>query len=995
MKKSTTLLSALLPLVNCLFAQTNITGTVRNAHNEPLPGVTIQVRDAPVGTTTNNAGAFFIRIMPGQNILIFKLLGHKTLELDIAGKTVVDVVLEESASGLDEVLVIGFGEQSKRRITGAISSVNEEAFENVSVPVFQRALQGQMPGVVLTNASGGLDAESIIRIRGTGSISAGNQPLIVVDGIILSDRPGSWTMGYPTNPFVGINANDIASVEVLKDAAAAAIYGSRGSNGVILVTTKTGAYYRRPKVNIGYYAGFSEITKRYDLLDGPEYAALFNAAVINAGGDSSWLYSSPATEPSTDWQDLLLRKGFVQELNVSVSGGTPSSKYYVGATFRDEDAYLRTIGLKRYSLRVNFGQRLGEKVSLGLSFNPSRVVDQRAGNQFKGSAFGRATWFSPNVNPYDENGDITRDEIVTSNGWEWGTANPVVVLKDQWILLTTSKMLTNANLSWAILPKLRFRSDFGVEFNQEVESRKFGKATDFGYPDGWADELNQQVFNYNWSNQLDWSIYQNHAHEMAATFGMQLARESFHGSYAEASSFPDDRFTGLGYAARGKDVNSWTTESAFVGWFARVNYEIKSKYLLDFTARYDGSSRFGSENRYGFFPAFAAGWILSEEPFFKIKGIDFLKLRSSIGLTGNADIGDFTYRSFVNYGPEYLEQPGFIIQSLENESLTWEKNLQWDAGMDFGFWKNRLHGSIDYFIKKTRDLLLGVPVPATNGVSFLTQNVGRVRNQGFEFLLAADVLRGNFQWTIQVNGATLKNEILKLADNDRNGADDDFVTNSRMLYRTGQSIGSFFLVEYAGVNPANGDALFYNLMDSIVTTASASSRKIVGKAIPYFTGGFTNTFRFKNFDLSVFFHFKTGHKIYVEHDQLYIGHNMASSNNQLKSQLNAWTGANPSTDVPQARLFVTNGSQPSTRYLEEANYLRLNHLTFGYTFNKLGRWETALRVFAAAQNLLTITGFSSPDPDVEFYSPDDSGQGAVRYNLPSARTYTFGFDMNF
>jgi TonB-linked SusC/RagA family outer membrane protein len=477
---------------------------------------------------------------------------------------------------------------------------------------------------------------------------------------------------------------------------------------------------------------------------------------------------------------------------------------------------------------------------------------------------------------------------------------------------------------------------------------------------------------------------------------VQLTKESFHGSYADAGGFASDQNTSLGDALRFEYADSWTTESAYVGWFARINYAIQRKYLLDFTARYDGSSRFGEANRYGFFPAISAGWILSEEPFFKVKGVDFLKLRSSVGLTGNADIGDFAYLSSTSFAPKYLNEPGFIIQSYGNKDLTWEKNLQWDAGLDFSLWKNRLRGSLDYFIKDTRDLLLNAPVPATNGVSFLIQNVGTVRNQGFEFSLSADILRGAFQWTVQVNGATLKNEVLKLADNDGDGTDDDFVTNNRMLYRRGESVGSFFLVEYAGVDPANGDALFYDLEGNMLANeAPSSNRKIAGKSIPSFTGGFTNTFRFKNFDFSAFFHFKTGHKIYLEHNQFYIGNNMLDGLNQLKGQLNAWTPTNPITDVPQARLGVVNGSQPSTRYLDPADYLRLSHLTFGYTFNKLGDWKSQLRLFAAAQNLLTITNFSGLDPDGEFYPADDSGQGAVRYNLPAARTCTFGFNLEF
>ena len=969
-------------------AQTRtVTGRVTDLQDNPLSGATLLLKDNTVGTATDAAGAFSLPVPEGYNVLVVRYVGYATQEIQIGGQSRIVIRMQERITGLEEVMVIGFGEQSRRRITSASSSVNEEAFENVSVPVFQRALQGQMPGVVLTNASGGLNAESIIRIRGVGSISAGNQPLFVVDGLILAARPDNY-LGVSTNPLIGLDPNDIASINVLKDAAATAIYGSRGSNGVILIRTKRGQYNHRPKTNIGYYAGFSEISKKHRLLNGQEYAGLWNQAAHNAGYDpisNPDMFYDVETQPSVDWQELLLQKGFVQEASASTSGGSANTRYYVGGSFRAEDGYLRTTGIKRYSIRANIEQMIGEKVRAGLSISPSRTLDNRTGNQWAGAAWGATAWFPPNVEALDENGDCRRDPLIGFPG------NPCVVLEDQHIEGVTSQVLANAHLSWSPLPNLKFKTELGIESYQVQSSARFGAATWFGAPNGVGSFRNMQVFNYNWANLATWEQQWAERHSLEITAGIQLTKDSFKGQSAGAGGFADGRLQSLGAAAIPFDANSFQTEAAFLGYLARVNYTFRNRYLLDVSARYDGSSRFGEANRYGFFPALSAGWIISEESFFEWKGVDFLKLRSSIGLTGNAEIGNDPYRALVDFGAAYGEEPGYLIETLENESLSWEKSLQWDAGLDFSLWKGRLRGSLDYYIKDTKDLLLIQPVPAVNGISFLPRNVGMVRNQGFEFDLSAEILKGDFSWTLKVNGATLKNEVRQLLDQDGDGVQEDIVLNGRMLFRPGLSIGTFYLVEYAGVSPDNGDGLFYDLEGNLTTDAPSSNRKMAGKSLPSFTGGFTNTFRYKNFDLSAFFHFKTGYQIYWESA---LENNMASDNNQRRTQLNAWTPDNRDTDVPQARLFISNGTQESTRYLKDGDYLRLQHLQLGYTFPEIGRGINQLRVFAAAQNLFTFTRFPGLDPDAEFYAPESAALGAVRYNLPAARTYTLGFTID-
>lgn len=981
--------AGLFTLTGALSAQTNnLTGIVVNPTGESIDGAAVLGKSTSVGTFTDSSGNFSIGLPDSVQTLIVQFLGFRTREVPIQGKSNFTIVLTPSASTLDEVVVVGFGTQHQRELTTAISTLSNESIEGVSVPVFQRALQGQLPGVVITNASGGLNSESIIRIRGVGSISAGNQPLFVVDGLILAARPGG-SLGYSTNPLIGLNPNDIASVEVLRDAAAAAIYGARGSNGVVLITTKKGQYNTAPKVNVDYYAGFSEISKRHDLLNGLEYARLWNESALNAGftvADDPDLFLDEETQPNTDWQEFLLRQGFVQEASAQVKGGTKETRYFLGGSFRQEDSYLRTTGIQRYALRANLEQRLGKGWVVGLSLSPSRVIDDRSGNQWPGSAWGATGWFPPNVEALDSNGVCRRDPILGFPG------NPCVVLEDQGIRGITTHILSNLSVSWNPFKSLQLRSELGVESYDLAESSRFGSTSWFGIPSGAASFDNMKVFNYNWTNTISWNPRWQNGHHLSLFAGLQWMKESYQLKGAGVVGFTDDRILELGAAASPSYVYSERSEAAFEGYFLRANYNWKDRYFVTASARYDGSTRFGTNNRYGFFPALSAGWLLSEEAGFQWEGVSHLKLRTSIGSTGNTDIGNDPYRGLVDFNADYNGESGYNIQSLENDNLGWERNTQWNIGLDFGLWKDRISGSVDYYIKDTRDLLLERPVPATNGVNVLLSNVGAVRNQGLELALSGVILPGNFSWNVSLNGATLKNEVLKLVDSDGDGLDEDLILNSRMLFRPGLSIGSFYLVKYAGVDPDNGDALFEDLDGNLVRGALPAHRQVTGNALPSFVGGITNIFRYKGLDLTIFFQFKTGHSIYWESS---LEFNMSDVDNQRRSQLNAWRPDNRDTDVPQARLFQYNGTQASTRYLHRGDFLRLQHLNLGYTLPDRWMKGTSIRLFAAGQNLFTWTKFPGLDPDSEFYAPNSAALGAIRYNMPAARTFTFGCNLSF
>ncbi|MCB0554947.1 MAG: TonB-dependent receptor [Phaeodactylibacter sp.] len=968
----------------------NVRGTALSDSGAPLPGVNVTVAGTTLGSFTDAAGAFQLEVPPAYDTLIFSYTGYEIRRIPIRRNAPMQVVLKPISYELNEVTVIGFGEQNKKTLTGAFSSTCEEAFQNVSVSNWEQALQGRLPGVSITSASGGLDASASIRVRGVGSISAGNQPLIVIDGTVLSGLGGIESLGYLTNPFIGLNTEDIASVEVLKDAAAAGIYGSRGSNGVILITTKSGRYEAKPTVTLNYYAGFSEISERYDLLNGKEYAALWNEAARNVGNTAN-LYDVTA-QPTTDWQSLLLRRGFVQQAQASISGGTANTRFYISGTFRDENGNLITTNFKRYSVRANFEQRIGDKWSAGLSVAPTRVADQRVGNQLGGSPFGWAAWYFPNVEAFHPDGQPIRTPLVTSNGAGGFTGNPLLTAIDQEAEVVTQHLLARGHLQFSPLPGLRLRTEASTEASQENEWKYAGPATFFGRGVGSGSVQQQHIASFQWTNQADWSPLLPAGHRLDLTAGMQLVRTSFEGDYTAGSNFSSDQVRYLNSTAQVEEFFSWHTASAFLGYFSRLHYCWLGRYLLELSGRYDGSSRFGAGRRFGFFPAASAGWILTEEPFLKSAFLDFLKIRTSYGLTGNAEIGDFASRGLVAANNNYLGQPGYLIQSLENRNLGWEKCRQWNAGLDFALWDNRIRGTVDYYIKDTRDLLLEVPAPATNGVSTILENAGAVRNSGLEFELSVDVLRGPLRWTVQLNGATLRNQVLELAGRDGNGEEGDIILNGRNLFRSGEPVGAFYLVKYAGVDPENGDALFYDLEgNKVANHAPAENRQIVGSPIPRFSGGMVQSLQFRGFELSAFFHFKTGHQIYLLHSSL--ENNMTWGDNQLRTQLDAWRPDNRDTDVPQARLWAPNGNQPSTRYLHDADFVRLKNLTLAYTFPAIGKQAAQLRLFASAQNLFTLTRFPGLDPDSEFYPAQQAAQGGVLYNLPASSTYTVGVNL--
>jgi TonB-dependent starch-binding outer membrane protein SusC len=1002
-----------------------VTGKVNSLEDgTPLPGVNIVVKGTTKGSTSDADGTYRVDAS-ANDVLIFSFIGFIPEEVSIGNRSVVNVSLTPDIQHLSEVVVIGYGEQSKRNLTGSVSTISSQDVQNVSVSTVEGVLQGRASGVMVTQTSGELGGGVSLRVRGPSSISASSQPLYVIDGvpIIQAEDRGGSPLGAGTTPsqtpLINLNPNDIASMSILKDADATAIYGARGTNGVVLITTKQGEP-GKTKINLGYYAGIQEETNRYKMLNGQQYSDLWNTAgvnwfesvrpdlrdlLINLGfGQNSrelWFNNNatplifgqplaiqrPDTLPSTNWLDLTHRKGFVQEFNASMSGGDQKTKFFIGGTYRDEESYLLTNELKRYSLRANLSHELSNKLGMQLMINPSRVDNTRIAQGGAGvSPILYATIFYPNVSAVDKKGEPNTN--VSPNPFQQFGSNPLQSVSGNDIKSTNTRVLSNLNFNYKITKDLVFRMENAVDFLQLQEIWKFPVTTVEGRTtNGSNNSRNEQTLNWNINNTFtytkDWKD-----HKLTALAGVSFQEVSTSNFSASGVNFATPALQNLSSASEITSGTGEGTSFAFTSYLARANYLFKNRYLVTLSGRYDGSSVFPQNNRYGFFPAISGGWILSEENFLP-RSISFLKLRSSYGKTGNASgIGDFPSLGLLNTGANYNGQPGIIPSQIENRDLKWETTAQFDVGLEFGLFDNALSGTLAYYHKKTTGLLLGNPVPLTSGFPSVVQNIGEMENKGIEIDLKGSIFsKGAFKWDLGLNIATLQNTVTRL----NQGQD---IISAFSIIREGEPLGAFYLVEYAGVDAANGNALFKDIDGNDTSRYNLAARKIAGKPFPDYFGGITSNMQYKGFDLSVFFQFSQGNEAYSSERSL-LSSNLASIFNQTTDQLDYWTPENRDATVPQPRLFTGNGNQNSTRYLSDASYIRLKTISLGYTLPSSLTKGATIRMYAQAQNLFTITNFEGLDPEVSGNGTQSFAQGVSFFTAPTAKTITFGVNVSF
>jgi len=1025
MKKFLLVLFSLV-IVSATMAQDRVvSGKVTSAEDgSSMPGVNVVLKGTTAGTVTDTDGKYSLSVPVSGSTLVFSFIGLKTMEIAVGERSVVDVQLEADSKQLSEVVVVGYGSQIRQDLTGNIASVKGEVLSSMPVASFDQALQGQAAGVFVEAGNGKLGQGIKVRIRGASSVSASNEPLYVVDGVPITSQSLSSSTAA-TNPLVDINSNDIESVEILKDASAAAIYGSRAANGVVLITTKRGNS-GKTNFNIGYFTGVSSPTGHREWLNTAEFVELFTEA---NGGMTAGLTNrfnrygaAPSTQPSgvpyeswavpgapgyvdTDWEDQAFRDDAgIQQLDLSVNGGNEKTKFFISGGFTNQNGILVANSLDRINGRVNLDHQATEKLSLGISFSLSRTINTKLSDDNAFSTPMQIVALSPMTPVIDPRTGLPSGALDNATGAPNTNFplyyNPLLNIDYSTRETKVFRNFGSAYGAYKILDNLTFRTEFGYDLVSQNEENWFGRETarNQGTPNGSGYNAWTQVVNYTTNNFLRYTNIFQEKHNLEAIAGMSYQESNTKFSSVTGEQYPSNAYRKITSAASIVAGTSTETAFSFVSYFARANYKFKDKYLLALSGRADGSSRFGADNRYGFFPAASAGWILSEESFMAgSKGIfEFLKLRASYGVTGNAEIGNFPSVGLFSGDAGYAGIPGQRPSQLPNPDLRWEQTIQTDIGIDFGILGSRITGELDYYIKNTSDLLLNVNLPGTSGFRTQTRNIGKLENKGIEVVINSQNLVGDFKWNTSFNFARNINSVLDL--------DDQVITGS-FLSRTqeGDPIGIFFGPKYAGVDPANGDALYeiVNSDGSITKTNdyNSATQQTIGDPNPDFIAGLTNNLSYKGVEFIFLFQGVFGNDIYNGGGK-FMSANGDFFDNQTKDQLNRWRQPGDITDVPQARLFEGNGTGESSRYVDDGSYIRLKTITLAYTFpstvlNKIKL--TRLRVYASAMNLLTFTDYEGWDPEVnsDSYSQNNTNQGIDFYSAPQAKTITFGINIGF
>lgn len=995
----------LLCLLCCAFsltamAQTKVQGKVTDTDGESLIGVNILVQGTATGTVTDLDGDYTIDVPSSDAILIFTYTGFETQEIKVGTQSIINVALEEGSQLLDEVVVVGYGSSSKRNLTDNVSKIGGDALENIPISNFQTGMSGRAAGVQVTPNNGKVDAGMNIRVRGTASISAGTDPLYVIDGIPLINIDESSGSAGPLNPLLSLSPTEIASIEILKDASSAAIYGARGANGVVLITTKTGQK-GRPSVSLNVSTGTSSPTNTVEWLNTEQYLEFFREAAANTGEEAyiedlfiDLSGDQPVGFYDTDWNDVTFRDGSQQNVDFSISGGDGKTTYYFGGAYNDTKGIIIGNNLDRLSGRINVSHRLSNRFKAGLNLGVSRTSVDRVSND---NAF---------TTPLQAIAQSPLSPARLPDGTPFtGTLYPNFLLENDFADLNSviRRVTGKAYGEYNILSNLKFNSDFGYDLSYTTEDQFRGSQTPFQSTNGEAYAQTSITESYIFSNYLTLNQELGNSSLLTVVAGMEYNDTDRKFTSVTGTEFPSDDFQTINSAAEITEGEGLITAFNFLSYFGRATFMINDKYVLKASIRRDGSSRFGSNNRFGTFPAVSAGWIISEEDFFGSGNtLSFLKLRASYGQLGNSEIGNFPSR-FLFQGVSYNQRPGIAPTQPGNNDLTWEKSTQTDIGIEFGFLNNRISGELDYYTKNTDGLLFEVPLPGSSGSISINQNIGLLESRGVELVLNTENIVGNdFSWSTSFNIANNNNEIIALPN------DDSDIITGRNINRVGASVLSFYLPEYAGVDPDNGDALYYingeGTGRETTNSIGQANRIVAGQPNPEWIAGLTNTFSYKGIDLTFTFVGEWGASIYNAGGRFQAA-NGNFEDNQSIDQLNRWQNPGDITDVPQARLYGFNGYGHSTRWLDDASFIRLRNLTLGYNIPKtvIDRIGfSAVKVYVSGTNLLTFTDFPGYDPearldsfDADLDEPSGLASGQSFYSAPLAKTFAVGLNINF
>ncbi|MFI5193117.1 MAG: SusC/RagA family TonB-linked outer membrane protein [Chitinophagales bacterium] len=946
-----------------------ISGFVADAQGAALAGVSINLKGSQRGTVTYADGKFKLVVTGRQPVLLFTSVGYEDLEVPVGTQTELTVTLQKSNKALEDVVVIGYGTQRRRDLTGAISSISSDHMNlGGTISNVGQAIQGRAAGVQVQQSDFSPGAGLNIVVRGGNSINTTNQPLFVIDGFI-SDN-GSF-----------INPNDIESIQILKDASAAAIYGARGGNGVVLITTKKG---KSGKVSIEGDAsnGTQSLTYKPDLINGAQYQSIQNAIATENNTTPPFNASFPTA--NTNWFNLATQQATVDNRSVSVSGGDKNSRIYMSGSYLKQVGVLKHTGLDRYSARVGAERTLSDKAKIGANvYAASSSSDaQRYVGDITAPLYGILT-YGPNIPAYNADGSYYR---------YLGKDNPLATLLAP--TNTSMNKLINGNmfLDYDIIPHLTYHISVGGEFSQTTNGQYVPLSLVAGLANGGA--ATEQMFTTErWLvEQYLTYKYTIGSHAFTALFGTTNQKDLLESITAGSKGYSTDQFLNNNLGAGGISYPAPTSnkvEAKLTSYFGRLNYSYNDKLLATFTLRDDISSRFGPNNRHGLFPSGALAYRFTDERFMKRQHIfSSLKARVGYGITGNDRIGNYAFlNTFTNYNTVLAADgpllPGIEPAGLANYALKWESTAQFDAGLDMGFAKGRINATIDFYRKKTTDLLLSVPVGQWWGFSTQLANAGAIQNQGIELSVNTENISAkDFSWNTTFNIAYNRQKTLSLARNvaqiSTNTANPSGVVSAQEFTRLvpGRELGEIYGYKYAGViktgeqytaqpNSKPGDPKYVDVNgDGKITPAD---RTYLGNTNPHWLAGFSNDFHYKGFDLNIFFQGAFGYNLYDMN-------RLVLESTTGKDVLNRWVAStNENTSVPRQGYFLsTYGSYVNSRFVENASYVRLKMVSIGYNFPT--RWLQAvkfvegLRIYASGQNLLTFTKYKGTDPEVNVHA---------------------------
>ena len=1031
-KQAVILLLILIPFAS--FSQTSspsvinskLYGKVVDATNkQPIPGVVVRIKGTTHAVATNSDGEF--NFVTGQKFpytLLVSFIGYDKVELTVNGSPV-QIELKPAVNQLTDVVVVGYGTQKKSDVTGAISSVPKENLNQVSSSV-DNLLRGSAPGVNVTQSSGQPGASASIRIRGGNSITGGNEPLYVIDGFpVYNDNASVATgsgSGAGVNALSTINPSDIESIEILKDASATAIYGSRGANGVILISTKKG---RRGTSDVSYgaYYGQQRITKTLPLLDATQWANLRNDILAGTGQPPSFTADQiAALGKGSDWQSAAFRHAPVQNHELSFTGGDERSRFGLSGNYFSQDGIVLNTNFKRYSIRANYERDISSKFKIGLNSTTSYSTTTGAATNTGSASLSSPNLItniittSPVVPIKDQNGNYNLVNPYTSV-----PSNPINDLLSVINKTNINRSLGNFYGEYTLLPGLKAKVSLGADLLSTKQNYFAGPNTANGYAVvGIASVGNATVNTWLNENTLTYDKIIDNKHFINILAGYTTQKSNGEAATAGSKNFVSSATT---YNSLQSGSQTSTPTSSAYSWalnsyLARINYSYLHKYNFTVSGRADGSSRFGAGNKWGYFPSAGFSWNAVEEDFIKnIKSISAFKVRLSAGETGNQEIGQYqslATLSPVNYDFNSVLITGFAANRLSNPNLKWEKTKQYDVGIDLGLLDNRINLTVDAYYKKTNDLLLSIPIPLSTGYSTSLQNIGSVQNKGLELGINTENISGGaFTWKTSLVYALNRNKVLNLGATQTSFF--PAVPNGTLgilqpvNIKVGLPLGTFWGYKTAGIfqsaaeitnsptldtkaNTKPGDRKYVDTNnDGLITAADKTN---LGSSQPKFTGSFINNFSYRHVDLLVFFQGSYGNKIYnALRQQLEITN---LSTNASASVADRWTPTNPTNDV--ARATNSPVAQMSDRYIENGSYLRLKKVVLGYTFNGslLNKIRAKqLRIYVSAQNLATITKYKGYDPEVNSFEQNNTSQGIDFGAYPNYKTFLVGLNVTF